>query len=92
MLQMMLGEVVIGGVGAGFYGMMVFVILSVFIIGLMVGRTPEYLGKKIEAREMKMATLAVLIPAVTILVGRRNCGGNRSWNRSHRESGTTWPQ
>ena len=50
-------------------GMMVFVILSVFIIGLMVGRTPEYLGKKIEAREMKMATLAVLIPAVTILVG-----------------------
>lgn len=69
MLQMMLGEVVIGGVGAGFYGMMVFVILSVFIIGLMVGRTPEYLGKKIEAREMKMATLAVLIPAVTILVG-----------------------
>lgn len=69
MLQMMLGEVVIGGVGAGFYGMMVFVILTVFIIGLMVGRTPEYLGKKIEAREMKMATLAVLIPAVTILVG-----------------------
>ena len=49
--------------------MMVFVILTVFIVGLMVGRTPEYLGKKIEAREMKMATLAVLIPAVTILAG-----------------------
>ena len=69
MLQIMLGEVVVGGVGAGFYGMMVFVILTVFIVGLMVGRTPEYLGKKIEAREMKMATLAVLIPAVTILAG-----------------------
>lgn len=69
LLQIMLGEVVVGGVGAGFYGMMVFVILTVFIVGLMVGRTPEYLGKKIEAREMKMATLAVLIPAVTILAG-----------------------
>jgi K+-transporting ATPase ATPase A chain len=69
MLQIMLGEVVVGGVGAGFYGMMVFVILTVFIVGLMVGRTPEYLGKKIEAREMKMATLAVLVPAVTILTG-----------------------
>ncbi|MGI9860213.1 potassium-transporting ATPase subunit KdpA [Moorella naiadis] len=69
MLQMMLGEVVLGGVGAGLYGMLIFVILTVFIIGLMVGRTPEYLGKKIEAREMKMATLAVLIPAATILLG-----------------------
>ena len=69
MLQIMLGEVVVGGVGAGFYGIMVFVILTVFIVGLMVGRTPEYLGKKIEVREMKMATLAVLIPAVTILAG-----------------------
>mgnify|MGYP003605497885 CR=1 FL=1 len=69
MLQMMLGEVVIGGVGAGFYGMMVFVILSVFIVGVMGGRTPEYLGKKIEVREMQMATLAILIPAVMILVG-----------------------
>ena len=69
LLQIMLGEVVVGGVGAGFYGMMVFVILTVFIVGLMVGRTPEYLGKKVEAREMKMATLAVLIPAVTILAG-----------------------
>lgn len=69
MLQMMLGEVVVGGVGAGFYGMMMFVVLTVFIVGLMVGRTPEYLGKKIEARETTMATLAVLIPAVTILLG-----------------------
>lgn len=69
MLQMMLGEVVFGGVGSGLYGMLVFVILTVFIVGLMVGRTPEYLGKKIETREMKMATLAVLIPAATILLG-----------------------
>lgn len=69
MLQMMLGEVVIGGVGAGLYGMMMFVILTVFIVGLMVGRTPEYLGKKIEAREMKMAILAIIIPAVTVLIG-----------------------
>jgi len=69
MLQMMLGEVVVGGVGAGFYGMMMYVLLTVFIVGLMVGRTPEYLGKKIEAREMKMATLAILIPSVTILLG-----------------------
>lgn len=69
MLQIMLGEVVVGGVGAGFYAMMMFVILTVFIVGLMVGRTPEYLGKKIEAHEMKMAILAVLIPSFAILVG-----------------------
>lgn len=69
MLQMKLGEVVFGGVGSGLYGMLVFVILTVFIIGLMVGRTPEYLGKKIESRETKMATLAILIPSAAILVG-----------------------
>lgn len=69
MLQMMLGEVVFGGVGAGFYGMLIFVVLTVFIVGLMVGRTPEYLGKKIDSREMKMATIAILVPAVTILIG-----------------------
>lgn len=69
MLQILLGEVVVGGVGAGFYGMMVFAVLTVFIVGLMVGRTPEYLGKKIESREMKMATLAILIPAIAILLG-----------------------
>ena len=69
MLQMMLGEVVVGGVGAGFYGMMMFVFMTVFIIGLMVGRTPEYLGKKIEAHEIQMATLAILIPSVVILLG-----------------------
>ncbi|MDU2065761.1 MAG: potassium-transporting ATPase subunit KdpA [Sporomusaceae bacterium] len=69
MIQLMLGEVVFGGVGAGFYGIMSFVILTVFIVGLMVGRTPEYLGKKIEAPEMKMAVLAVLIPSICILLG-----------------------
>ncbi|MEN6326617.1 MAG: potassium-transporting ATPase subunit KdpA, partial [Syntrophomonas sp.] len=69
LLQIMLGEVVFGGVGAGLYGMLMFVILTVFIIGLMVGRTPEYLGKKIESQEMKMAIYAVLIPSITILLG-----------------------
>lgn len=69
MLQMMLGEIVFGGVGSGLYGMLAFVILTVFIVGLMVGRTPEYLGKKVESQEMKMATLVILVPAVTILVG-----------------------
>jgi len=69
LLQMMLGEVVFGGAGAGLYGMLVFVILTVFIVGLMVGRTPEYLGKKIGSRETKMATLAVIIPAAAILAG-----------------------
>ena len=68
MINMMLGEVVFGGVGAGLYGMVVFVILSVFIAGLMVGRTPEYLGKKIEAYDVKMAMLSVLIFSLIILV------------------------
>jgi potassium-transporting ATPase potassium-binding subunit len=63
----MLGEVVFGGVGAGLYGMIVFVILSVFIAGLMVGRTPEYLGKKIEAYDVKMAMLTVLVFPLIIL-------------------------
>ena len=65
---MMLGEVIFGGVGAGFYGMLMFVLLTVFIAGLMVGRTPEYLGKKIEAREVTWAVIAVLAPAVMILL------------------------
>lgn len=68
LLNIMLGEVIFGGVGAGLYGMLVFVILTVFIAGLMVGRTPEYLGKKIEAREIKMAIIAVLMPSAAILL------------------------
>jgi K+-transporting ATPase ATPase A chain len=67
LINIMLGEVVFGGVGAGLYGMIVFVILAVFIAGLMVGRTPEYLGKKIESYDVKMAMLAVLILTFTIL-------------------------
>ena len=59
---MQLGEVVFGGVGSGLYGMFVFAIITVFVAGLMVGRTPEYLGKKIEAYEMKMAALVILFP------------------------------
>jgi K+-transporting ATPase ATPase A chain len=62
-----LGEVIFGGVGAGLYGMLVFVVLAVFIAGLMVGRTPEYLGKKVEAYEVKMAMLALLVLAVSTL-------------------------
>ena len=67
LINIMLGEAVFGGVGAGLYGMFVFIVLSVFIAGLMVGRTPEYLGKKIESYDVKMAMLAVLILTFTIL-------------------------
>jgi K+-transporting ATPase ATPase A chain len=66
---MQLGEVIGGGVGSGLYGMIAFAIVAVFIAGLMVGRTPEYLGKKIEAYEMKMASLVVLIPCALVVVG-----------------------
>jgi K+-transporting ATPase ATPase A chain len=69
MLMMQLGEVIFGGVGSGLYGMLAFVIIAVFVSGLMVGRTPEYLGKKIEIYEMKMSVLVVLIPVLTVLVG-----------------------
>ena len=68
LINIMLGEVVFGGVGAGLYGIFVFVVLAVFIAGLMVGRTPEYLGKKIESYDVKMAMLAVLILTCTILI------------------------
>jgi K+-transporting ATPase ATPase A chain len=67
LVNIQLGEVIFGGVGAGLYGMLIFVLLSVFIAGLMVGRTPEYLGKKIEAREMKLAMLYILIFPLSIL-------------------------
>jgi K+-transporting ATPase ATPase A chain len=63
-----LGEVVFGGVGSGLYGMLAFAVVAVFIAGLMVGRTPEYLGKKIEAHEMKMASLAVLVPCALVVI------------------------
>jgi len=66
---MQLGEIIFGGVGSGLYGMLAFVIVAVFIAGLMVGRTPEYLGKKIESYEMKMASLILLIPILLAKVG-----------------------
>jgi K+-transporting ATPase ATPase A chain len=69
MWLMQLGEVVYGGVGSGLYGMLSFVIIAVFVAGLMIGRTPEYLGKKIEVYEMKMASLMVLIPILLVLFG-----------------------
>jgi len=64
-----LGEIVFGGVGSGLYGMLMFVLITVFVAGLMVGRTPEYLGKKVEAFEVKMASLVILVPAAIILIG-----------------------
>jgi K+-transporting ATPase ATPase A chain len=69
MWLMQLGEVIYGGVGSGMYGMLVFAIVAVFLAGLMVGRTPEFLGKKIGAFEMKMASLAILLPCAMVLVG-----------------------
>ncbi|NJO05786.1 MAG: potassium-transporting ATPase subunit KdpA [Chloroflexaceae bacterium] len=66
---MQLGEVIFGGVGSGLYGLLMFAVVAVFVAGLMVGRTPEYLGKKIEAYEMKMASLAILVPPAAVLLG-----------------------
>lgn len=69
MFNMMLGEIIFGGVGAGLYGMFLFVLMTVFLSGLMVGRSPEYLGKKIEAREIQMVILGILLPSACILLG-----------------------
>ena len=69
MVLMQLGEVVFGGVGSGLYGMLIFAMLAVFIAGLMIGRTPEYLGKKIEVREMKLISIAILVTPVLVLAG-----------------------
>jgi K+-transporting ATPase ATPase A chain len=69
LVMMQLGEVVFGGVGTGLYGMLVFAILAVFIAGLMIGRTPEYLGKKIESHEMKMVSIAILVTPLLVLIG-----------------------
>ncbi|MES2922901.1 MAG: potassium-transporting ATPase subunit KdpA [Verrucomicrobiota bacterium] len=81
LFMMKLGEVVIGGVGAGLYGMLVFVVLAVFIAGLMVGRTPEYLGKKIQAFDVKMAMLALLVLTATIL-GFTAWGAASTWGQA----------
>ena len=77
LFNMLLGEVVFGGVGAGLYGMLIFVVLAIFLAGLMVGRTPEYLGKKIEAYDVKVAALAILIPAI-VLLGHDRPGPSRA--------------
>lgn len=69
LFNIMIGEVIYGGVGAGLYGMFLFVLLTVFIAGLMVGRSPEYLGKKIEAKEIRLAMIGVLVPSSVILIG-----------------------
>jgi potassium-transporting ATPase potassium-binding subunit len=69
MWMIQLGEVIFGGVGSGLYGMLVFAIIAVFVAGLMIGRTPEYLGKKIQAFEMKMASVAILLPPLVVLIG-----------------------
>jgi K+-transporting ATPase ATPase A chain len=69
MWLMQLGEVIFGGVGSGLYGMLVFALVAVFVAGLMIGRTPEYLGKKVEAFEIKMAAVAILVPPLVVLGG-----------------------
>lgn len=68
LLNIQLGEIIFGGVGSGLYGMLLFIFLTVFIVGLMIGRTPEYLGKKIEAYEIKLTIIAILLPGIAILV------------------------
>ena len=88
LVNIMLGEIIFGGVGSGLYGMLLFAILAVFIAGLMVGRTPEYLGKKIEAKEVKMAMLAILILPLSILgftgARRRSCPPVSAGPANHR--------
>src|SRR3989442_368606 len=69
MWMMQLGEIIFGGVGSGLYGMLMFAVVAVFVAGLMVGRAPEYLGKKIEAYEMKMASIVILITPALVLIG-----------------------
>lgn len=69
LVQILLGEIIFGGVGSGLYGMLLYVLLAVFLAGLMVGRTPEYLGKKIEVFEMQMAVLALVLPSAIVLIG-----------------------
>jgi K+-transporting ATPase ATPase A chain len=87
LVNIMLGEVIFGGVGAGLYGIFIFIVLSVFIAGLMVGRTPEYLGKKIEAKDVKLAMLTVLIFAAFVLVGSAAAAATGSGTSSLNNAG-----
>ena len=92
LFNIQLGEIIIGGVGAGLYGMLVFVVLAVFIAGLMVGRTPEYLGKKIQSYDVKMAMLALLVLAVSIL-GFAAWASVSKWGLDAPEQcGAAWPE
>jgi K+-transporting ATPase ATPase A chain len=85
---MALGEVAFGGVGSGLYGLLIFAIIAVFIAGLMVGRTPELLGKKIEAFEMKMASLAILVPVLVVLAGTAlACLVDETWSKALNDHG-----
>ena len=88
LFNIQLGEIIFGGVGAGLYGMLVFVVLAVFIAGLMVGRTPEYLGKKIESYDVKMSMLALLILAIDILGFSAWAIGEQMGPRRHEQQ---WP-
>ena len=73
LVNMFIGEVIFGGVGSGLYGMFFYIVIAVFIAGLMVGRTPEYLGKKIEAREIKLAAIgALFVPTMVLVAARRS--------------------
>ncbi len=101
LFHMQLGEVVFGGVGTGLYSMLIFAIVGVFIAGLMIGRTPEYLGKKIEAFEMKMSSIAILVMPFIVLVGAAvavslpagRAGVGESWQRTaSRRSSTPSPR
>ena len=92
LFNIQLGEIIVGGVGAGLYGMLLFAILAVFIAGLMVGRTPEYLGKKIEAKEVKMAMLAILDPAAVDPRLLRHRHRRRRRARRSRQPGAAWLQ
>ena len=92
LVNIMLGEVIFGGVGAGMYGILIFVVLSVFIAGLMVGRTPEYLGKKIEAFDVQMAMLAVLVfPLIDPGLHRHLVGLAELRHLEHRQPGAARP-
>jgi K+-transporting ATPase ATPase A chain len=85
--NILLGEVIFGGAGAGLYGIFVFIVLAVFIAGLMVGRTPEYLGKKIEAKDVKLAMLTVLIFAAFVLIGSAVAAGTNAGTSARSNAG-----
>ena len=92
LVNIMLSEVIFGGVGSGMYGILIYIVLAVFIAGLMVGRTPEYLGKKIEAYDVKMAMLVSLVFPLDHSFAHRNLGGQGFRNCGHLESRPARPE